>query len=78
VDVWVTPGATGPAPRGLSSTGDPAMSSPFSLVGAPAVNIPAGTDPSGLPLGMQCAAALDADEQLLADAAEIETVLRRP
>lgn len=76
VDVWVTPGATGPAPRGLSTTGDPAMSSPFSLVGAPAVNVPAGTDENGLPLGLQCAGALGADEQLLADASAIEAALR--
>jgi Asp-tRNA(Asn)/Glu-tRNA(Gln) amidotransferase A subunit family amidase len=76
VDVWVTPGATGPAPAGLTSTGDPAMSSPFTLVGAPALNVPAGVDAAGLPLGVQCAAVPGADEALLADAATIEDVLR--
>jgi Asp-tRNA(Asn)/Glu-tRNA(Gln) amidotransferase A subunit family amidase len=52
------------------------MSSPFTLVGAPALNIPAGVAASGLPLGVQCAAAPGADEQLLADAAAIEDALR--
>jgi Asp-tRNA(Asn)/Glu-tRNA(Gln) amidotransferase A subunit family amidase len=75
IDVWITPGATGPAPRGLASTGDPAMSSPFSLVGAPAVNLPAGTDRSRLPLGLQCAAGPGADEELLAHAALIHAAL---
>ncbi len=75
VDVWITPGATGPAPRGRSSTGDPAMSSPFTLVGAPAVNVPTGLDPSRLPLGVQCAGVPGADEELLAAARTIEAAL---
>jgi Asp-tRNA(Asn)/Glu-tRNA(Gln) amidotransferase A subunit family amidase len=78
VEMWITPGATGPAPQGLSSTGDPALSSPFTLVGAPAVNVPAGFSASGLPLGLQCAAAPGADEQLLAAARTIEAVLGTP
>jgi Asp-tRNA(Asn)/Glu-tRNA(Gln) amidotransferase A subunit family amidase len=52
------------------------MSSPFTLVGAPAVNVPAGLDAAGLPLGVQCAADLSGDERLLADAAAIEDALR--
>lgn len=42
IDLWITPAATGPAPAGLATTGDPVMSTPWSLAGLPAVSIPAG------------------------------------
>ncbi|MFD9129856.1 amidase family protein [Kitasatospora sp. NPDC059571] len=75
VDAWVTPGATGPAPRGLESTGDPVMSLPWSLAGLPAVGLPAGSL-GGLPLGLQLVGAAGADELLLAHAAVVERRLR--
>lgn len=65
VDVWVSPAATGPAPEGLASTGDSAMNLPWTFAGMPAVTLPAGTSPDGLPLGLQCAAARGRDEELL-------------
>jgi Asp-tRNA(Asn)/Glu-tRNA(Gln) amidotransferase A subunit family amidase len=78
IDVWVSPAATGPAPRGLGSTGDPAMSAPFSLAGMPALSLPAPA-PAGstpLPLGLQCAALPGADRPLLAAASLIERTFR--
>lgn len=77
IDVWVSPAATGPAPRGLGSTGDPAMSAPFSLAGMPALSLPAPAPArsTSLPLGLQCAALPGADRPLLAAAALIERVL---
>jgi Asp-tRNA(Asn)/Glu-tRNA(Gln) amidotransferase A subunit family amidase len=78
IDVWVSPAATGPAPRGLGSTGDPGMSAPFSLAGMPALSLPAPA-PAGstrLPLGLQCAATPGQDQSLLAAAALIENALR--
>ncbi|MEV4537829.1 amidase [Asanoa sp. NPDC049518] len=75
VDVWVTPAAPGTAPRGLEQTGNAAMSVPFSVLGAPALSVPAGHDDHGLPWGMQLVGARDADEHLLAWAATIAPVV---
>jgi Asp-tRNA(Asn)/Glu-tRNA(Gln) amidotransferase A subunit family amidase len=74
IEAWITPAATGPAPASLASTGDPAMSVPWSLAGLPAVSLPAGLV-AGLPVGLQCAGSAGADEQLLRAAALIETAL---
>jgi Asp-tRNA(Asn)/Glu-tRNA(Gln) amidotransferase A subunit family amidase len=74
IDAWVTPAATGPAPAGLSSTGDPVMSVPWSLAGFPAVSIPSGLV-DGLPVGLQCVGPFGADERLLAAAGAIEAAL---
>lgn len=66
VDLWVAPAATGPAPEGLGSTGDPAMSLPWTFAGMPVCTVPAGTSREGLPLGLQCVAERGLDERLLA------------
>ncbi|MBI2458491.1 MAG: hypothetical protein HYV46_20470 [candidate division NC10 bacterium] len=53
VDVVVTPAAPGPAPEGLGSTGDPVFNAPSSTFGLPALGVPMGFAPPGLPLGLQ-------------------------
>ena len=75
VDVWIAPAATGTAPLGLATTGDPTMGFPFSFAGVPVVSVPAGRDERGLPWGMQCAGLRGEDERLLAHAATIERAL---
>ncbi|MFC8448475.1 amidase [Kitasatospora sp. NPDC057223] len=75
VDLWLAPAATGPAPRGLDSTGDAVMSLPWSYAGLPALSLPAGCAPGGLPLGLQCVGAPGADERLLGLAAVLERAL---
>ncbi|MEV4612187.1 amidase [Kitasatospora sp. NPDC049258] len=75
IDLWLSPAATGPAPRGLDSTGDAVMSLPWSYAGAPALTLPAGSL-DGLPLGLQCVAMPGADERLLDLAGPIEHQLR--
>jgi Asp-tRNA(Asn)/Glu-tRNA(Gln) amidotransferase A subunit family amidase len=75
IDAWITPAATGPAPAGLASTGDPVMSVPWSLAGLPALSLPAG-EVGGLPVGLQCVGRPGEDERLLALAAALEPVLR--
>jgi Asp-tRNA(Asn)/Glu-tRNA(Gln) amidotransferase A subunit family amidase len=70
IDLWATPAATGPAPRGLDSTGNPAMSVPWTHAGMPALSLPAGTL-GGLPLGLQLTARAGQDEALLAWAAAV-------
>ena len=66
IDVWLAPAATGPAPEGLSSTGDPVMNLPWTHAGLPAVTLPAGRAANGLPLGLQCVAGFGRDEALIA------------
>jgi Asp-tRNA(Asn)/Glu-tRNA(Gln) amidotransferase A subunit family amidase len=65
IDVWMSPAATGPAPRGLETIGDPIMAVPWTHAHLPVVCLPAGTAPSGLPLGIQLIGRFGADEQLL-------------
>ena len=62
--VILTPAATGLAPLGLSTTGDPAMNAPWSALGTPAISIPMPVA-SGLPLGLQMTADLGQDSRLI-------------
>jgi Asp-tRNA(Asn)/Glu-tRNA(Gln) amidotransferase A subunit family amidase len=45
--------ATVTPPPGRDSTGDPAFNAPWSYLGWPALTIPAGLTPEGLPVGLQ-------------------------
>jgi Asp-tRNA(Asn)/Glu-tRNA(Gln) amidotransferase A subunit family amidase len=74
-DLWVCPAATGPAPRGIHSTGNPAMNLPWTHAGMPAITLPAGRADDGLPLGLQCVGRTMADEQVLAWAARLARLL---
>jgi Asp-tRNA(Asn)/Glu-tRNA(Gln) amidotransferase A subunit family amidase len=62
--VILTPAATGPAPLGLSNTGDPRMNAPWTALGTPAISIPMPVA-NGLPLGLQLTADLGQDARLL-------------
>jgi Asp-tRNA(Asn)/Glu-tRNA(Gln) amidotransferase A subunit family amidase len=62
--VILTPAAVGPAPLGLSTTGDPRMNAPWTALGTPAVSIPMPIA-SGLPLGLQLTADLGQDSRVL-------------
>lgn len=64
-DVLVLPAATSTAPRGLASTGSPAMSTLSSLTGVPVAAVPAGLGASGRPVGVQLWGRPGADEMLL-------------
>lgn len=65
IDVWMSPAATGPAPRGLDAIGDPIMALPWTHAHMPVVCLPTGTAASGLPLGIQLIGRFGADEELL-------------
>ncbi len=72
--VLLAPAATGAAPEGLASTGDPALNAPWTGLGGPVVAVPMA--PAGeLPLGLQLAAAPGADAVALATAAAVERCL---
>lgn len=75
IDLWISPAATGPAPEGISTTGDPVMNLPWTHAGLPAIALPAGRAANGLPLGLQVSAAFMADEQLVSWAATIAEAL---
>src|SRR5436189_3356208 len=62
--VILTPAAPGPAPLGLSTTGDPRMNAPWTAMGNPALSIPMPLA-SGLPLGLQLTADLGQDSRVL-------------
>jgi len=67
-DAVLAPSAPGPAPRGLSTTGDPSCCTLWSLLGFPAINLPVGLV-QRMPIGLQLAAPQDCDDSLLAVAA---------
>jgi Asp-tRNA(Asn)/Glu-tRNA(Gln) amidotransferase A subunit family amidase len=71
IDLWVCPAATGAAPVGLNATGDSNMNLPWTHAGMPAITLPAGRAPNGLPLGIQLIAPFEADEQLMAWAKQV-------
>lgn len=73
-DAFVCPSATGTAPLGLSSTGDPIMNVPWTHAGLPVVSLPAGRC-DGLPLGVQVIGRFGADEALLGLCAGLEKSL---
>lgn len=70
IDLWLCPGAPGPAPEGIDTTGDPVMNLPWTHSGQPAMALPAG-ELDGLPLGLQCVARYGDDERLVQWAAGI-------
>jgi aspartyl-tRNA(Asn)/glutamyl-tRNA(Gln) amidotransferase subunit A len=74
-DVLLTPTTPTPAPRGLSSTGDPIYQSPWSSAGVPTISLPIGLTESGLPLGLQLIASPFTEAVLLRAAAWCESIL---
>lgn len=64
-DALITPPATGEAPETLEQTGNPTFCSIWSLCGVPAITIPVGFGPLGLPMGLQMIGRRGNDEQLL-------------
>ena len=75
-DACVTLSASGPAPLGLQSTGNPAFAAPSSLLGAPAVSLPLFTV-DGMPVGLQVMGFEQCDAALFGVAAWIERAVAR-
>jgi Asp-tRNA(Asn)/Glu-tRNA(Gln) amidotransferase A subunit family amidase len=71
--VILVPAATGPAPRGLATTGDARMNAPWTALGTPAISIPMPTP--GLPVGLQLTAEHGQDARLLQTAVRIQRLL---
>ncbi len=75
-DVLLVPSAPGEAPLTLNSTGEPTFNAIWTALHVPAITLPAGKGPSGLPVGVQLVGAFGADYALLACAAWAESRLR--
>jgi Asp-tRNA(Asn)/Glu-tRNA(Gln) amidotransferase A subunit family amidase len=71
--VILVPAATGPAPSGLSWTGDSSMNAPWTALGTPAITIPMPIT-KGLPLGLQLTAAHGQDARVIRAAVKLERV----
>ncbi len=71
IDAFVCPSATGEAPKGLDATGRPLMNLPWTHAGLPALSLPAGVGPGGLPLGLQLVGGFGRDERLVSVAIEL-------
>ncbi|MBR1237239.1 amidase [Bradyrhizobium sp. AUGA SZCCT0182] len=74
-DAVLTLPAFGEAPRGLHYTGDAEYCAPWTLLGVPAVTLPAGFGKNGLPLGLQIVGPYLSDHRMLRVAKWIEGAL---
>lgn len=77
-DAVLCPGAPGPAPVGLGSTGSPAWSRAWQALGMPAVAVPGLADDNGMPLGLQVVGKRYDDDRLLAAGRWLESILPAP
>jgi Asp-tRNA(Asn)/Glu-tRNA(Gln) amidotransferase A subunit family amidase len=64
-DVLLSPSAPGEAPKGLEATGDPIFNRGVTMLGLPAVTLPAGVGEHEMPLGVQLIGREDCDRELL-------------
>src|SRR5258708_2875750 len=74
-DAVLTLPAFGEAPQGPSYTGDAEYCAPWTLLGVPAISLPAGLGKNGLPLGLQVVGAYRQDHRTLRVAKWIENAL---
>ena len=75
-DAILTLPAFGEAPEGLGYTGDAEYCAPWTLLGVPALSLPAGFGSRGLPLGVQVVGAYREDHRALRVAKWIESALK--
>jgi amidase len=78
IDALVTPSSPGEPPKGLSDTGPITFNVLWTAGYTPALTLPAGKGPNGLPLGLQLVARQYDDERLLAVARWVERALDLP
>lgn len=76
-DLLLMPAAPGEAPT-PETTGDPVFNRPASLLGLPAIAIPGGHGPHGLPLGLQLVGRRWCDDDVFAGARALAAVLPVP
>ncbi|MCR8547394.1 amidase [Salipiger sp. P9] len=74
-DVLLTLSAHGEAPLISEGTGNPHFNKVWTLLGGPALHLPSGTGPAGLPLGVQLVSGPLQDARLVAAALWLESAL---
>lgn len=74
-DAVVLPAAPGEAWPKADGTGDPSFNRLASFLGAPAIALPNGKGPNGLPLGLQLMGPVGGDDRLLQIAAWVEAAV---
>lgn len=67
-DAILCPAALGPAPAGLTSTGDSIFNGLWTMAGTPAITLPLLATPGGLPMGVQLVTARGEDRALVSAA----------
>ena len=72
LDALIMPATPGPAPRDLTTTGDPAFHSPWTTAGLPSITVPTGISRNGMPLGVQLVGKGHDDARLLRAARWVE------
>lgn len=75
-DAVLGPAAPGPAPEGLTATGDPVLSRPWQALGLPAVGVPGRRSATGHPLGLQLVGPSRGETALLGVGCWVEDALR--
>jgi Asp-tRNA(Asn)/Glu-tRNA(Gln) amidotransferase A subunit family amidase len=76
--VILSQAAPGPAPAGLSSTGDPRCNAPWTGLHVPALTIPIPVPKEFLPMGLQMTAARHQEALLIAAATHCQALLNAP
>jgi len=75
IDLLLTPSAPGEAPEGIAKTGDAIFNNIWTTTHVPAVTLPAGTGPNGLPLGVQLVGHLHQDHRMLSAVKAVQTAV---
>ena len=75
-DFIITPSAPGPAPEGLSSTGNSVFNRMWTALHLPCINIPVKKSENNLPIGVQVVGKFKSDVNLLQSAKLLQDFIR--
>ena len=76
-DAILTPSASGEAPKGLKSTGNPIFCTIWTFCGMPCISLPLLQGNNGLPIGVQLVSSLFDDERLFRNASWLTKKIKK-
>ena len=76
-DAILTPSASGEAPKGLKSTGNPIFCTIWTFCGMPCISLPLFKGRNGLPIGVQLVSSLFDDERLFRNASWLTKKIKK-